>query len=215
MRRRTCLNRLNESFARRIIRLEFAAAKIAGKTGNDIDQTVAYVAIEALSAWSGFSREFYLSCAFLYPKTIRGQHVNHRQANILGERDALLYSIRQLKGKASGRGRIAPRDEPTWHEKRALPSLSRSLALSNYNSVVTGFSYPTTFFDDLPVVRNFYAHRSKDTAEKVLNVASRKYGNRTIRHPNELINDILQGRVQTLLQEWLGDMRQIGAAICQ
>jgi hypothetical protein len=213
MRRRTCLNRLNESFARRTIRLEAIAAQIAGKAGHDIDRAIAFVTIESLSAWSGFSREFYLSCAFLYPKTIGGRHVAHKQANIVGERDALVHSIQRLKG-ITARGRIAPRDEPVWHEKRALPTLSSSLQLSNHNSVLRGFSYPTTFFDDLPPVRNFYAHRSRETAGRVLNVA-RRYGNPAVRHPNELINYVQQGRVQTLLQEWLSDMRQIGQAICQ
>jgi hypothetical protein len=120
-----------------------------------------------------------------------------------------------LKGKTVTAPRIAPRDEPAWHEKRALSLLSGSLALSNNQFVILGLSFQTTFFDELPTVRNFYAHRSQGTAEKVLRMAARRYGTVTIRHPNDLINVLFAGRVQTLIQEWLGDMRQIGLTVCQ
>jgi hypothetical protein len=215
MRKRTCLDRLNRSFTRRIAQLEAVADQIAGKSGHDIDRAVAFVTIEALSAWSGFAREFYLSCAFLHPKTMGGQHVSHHNASIVDERLALLHSISELKGKTLTTVRIAARDEPAWHEKRALPNLSKSLACSNDNSVIIGFSYQTTFFDELPTMRNFYAHRSQGTAEKVLRVATKRYGAMAVSHPNDLINIVFAGRVQTLIQEWLSDMRQIGLAICQ
>src|SRR5687768_1403633 len=100
MRRRTCLERLNRSFGHRIAQLEAVAMQIAGKKGHDIDRAVAFVMIEATTAWAGFAREFYLSCAFLYPRTIKGHHVSHQNTAITGERDALVHSIFALKGKA-------------------------------------------------------------------------------------------------------------------
>jgi hypothetical protein len=215
MRRRTCLERLNRSFTRRIRQLEVVANQIAGKNGHDIDRALSFVTIEALSAWSGFAREFYLSCAFLGPRTIGGQHVSHHNAAIVDERLALLHSIFVLKGKTLTTPRIAARDEPAWHEKRVLSSLSTSLVLSNDHSVILGLSYPTNFFDDLPTMRNFYAHRSQGTAEKVFRLALKRYSAATLRHPNDLLNIVFAGRVQTLIQEWLVDMRQIGLTICQ
>lgn len=191
------------------------AGQVAGKTGTDIDRAVAFVTIEAQSAWSGFAREFYLSCAFLHPKTIGGKHVSHSDPTIVNERLALLHSIHVLKGKNLTTPKIAPREEPSWHEKRTLPKLANSLSFSNDPAVLTGLSYPTTFFDELPTVRNFYAHRSFGTVDKVFGLATRKYRSITINHPNELINVIFAGRAQTLLQEWLTDMKQIGFAICQ
>jgi hypothetical protein len=197
------------------LQLEAIASKIAGRSGHDIDRTLAFVTIEALTAWSGFAREFYLSCAFLRPKTMGGQHVSHHNTAIVNERLALLHSIAVLKGRTLTAARIAPRDEPVWHEKRALASLSKSLVFSNEQSVITGLSYQTTFFDELPTVRNFYAHRSYGTAEKVFRIATKRYAAVTVRHPNDLVNSVFAGRVQTLIQEWLGDMRQIGFAVCQ
>jgi hypothetical protein len=221
MRRRTCLVRLNESFSRRILRLEGVAAQIAGKTGHDIERYLTFVAIESLSTWSNFVREFYLSCVLAYPKRIRGGHVSHQHAAINDERLALLRSILVLRGngfqyqKASNAATISHRDEPTWSEKRALASLSQDLMFTNNGSIVAGLSYQTTFFDDLPTVRNFYGHRSYAAAQRVLAMGARKYGAANLNHPSELVNRPLPLKTQTLLQEWLGDIRRIGLAVCE
>src|SRR5207237_1032822 len=100
MRRRTSLERLHKSFAHRIGQLEVVANGVAGKNGHDIDRAIAFVAIESLSAWSSFTREFYLSCAFLNPKTITGSHVSHHDTTITDEYLALIHSILILKGKS-------------------------------------------------------------------------------------------------------------------
>jgi hypothetical protein len=215
MRKRTCLDRLNRSFAHRVRQLEVVANGTAGKSGHDIDRALTFVTIEALSAWSGFAREFYLSCAYLRPKTISGCHVSHKNTAIVDERLSLIHSIQVLKGKVVTSQKITPRDEPAWHEKRTLPNLAANLAFSNNNSIILGLSYHTTFFDDLPTIRNFYAHRSQSIAQKIFNMAVKRYALGTTRHPSDLINTRFSGRVQTLIQEWLGDMRQIGLTICQ
>jgi hypothetical protein len=214
MRRRTCLDRLNRSFTRRITQLEVVANNVVGKSGHDVDRAIAFLAIESLTAWSSFAREFYLSCAFLYPKTMSGQHVSHQNTSITDEYMALNHSILIIKGKPVSAPRIAPRDEPPWHEKRVLSLLSGSLSLSNNRSIINGLSYQTTFFEHLPTLRNFYAHRSESTAAKVLRIAHSKYGIISARHPNDLANFLFAGRVQTLIQEWLSDMKQIGLTIC-
>ena len=49
---------------RRLARLERRIKTLAGAGGHkDRDVVVAYVAIEALNAWTLFSRSFYMSCA--------------------------------------------------------------------------------------------------------------------------------------------------------
>jgi hypothetical protein len=194
--------------------LEVVANGAAGKVGHDIDRAVSFVAIESLSAWAGFAREFYLSCAFLQPKTINGHHVSHQDSTVTDEYLALLHSIFVLKGRSISAPRIAPRDEPAWHEKRTLSQLSTSLSLSNHQSIVSALSYQMTFFDHLPTVRNFYAHRSEGTAQKVMRVAHNSYAAVSVRHPNELVNTLFAGKVQTIIQEWLSDMRRIAATIC-
>jgi hypothetical protein len=194
-------------------RLESLLAPVTGKHDAEADRVVSHVIINAMSAWAGFAREYYLSCAIARPKTMLGNRVSHSLSTITDERLALLHSISVLKGKTLTATRIAPRDEPAWQEKRALSALSVSLSLSNASSVVSALSYHTTFFDEMPTVRNFFAHRSHGTAEKVQRIA-KKYGAPSAR-PTELINTVRSGATQTIAQEWLGDMKQIGLVLCQ
>jgi hypothetical protein len=178
-----------------------------------VDRALSFVLMEALTTWSNFVREFYLSCAFLHPKTISGSHVSHIETSIRNERDALVHAIQVLKGRRISKPTIGPHDEPSWREKRALSSLSQSMTLSNNPAIVAGLSVSTTFFDQAHTVRNFYAHRSERTATSVRDLARREYGI-GIAHPNSLINAVLAGRVETLLQEWLGDIREIAQIMC-
>jgi hypothetical protein len=86
MRRLTCLARLSRTFGARIHRLEYIAASTARNSGPNVDRAVAFITIEAQTTWSNFSREFYLSCALLSPKTIAGGRVFHTTSGILDER---------------------------------------------------------------------------------------------------------------------------------
>lgn len=174
-----------------------------------------------MSAWTTFAREFYLSCAYLSPKTMLGNRVSHSESHVLlSERDSLLRSIQALRGgqafgEASKKPKIAPRDEPTWHAKPTILKLASELSLSNSSAIIVGLSYPTTFFDNLPSVRNFYAHRSADTAAKVERLALKDYGVTGLGHPTSFVNQILPQRSDTLLAEWLTDMQAVSAGLCQ
>lgn len=215
----TCLVRLQNRFDRRLRRLYASATTVADVPIALCDQTLAYVTIEAFTTWANFSREFYLSCAVMRPKTISGSRVLHQASDITDKRSALLRSIKRLKrtqeyDAAANAPRIPPRFEPAWHEKRTLLILSSDLELSNNASIVTGLSYPTSVFAELPTIRHFYAHRSQNTANKVATIAARQYRLRSLQHPGELINVTHAGRAQTLLAEWLSDMRAIGKALC-
>jgi hypothetical protein len=214
MRRFTCLTRMNKAFGGRLNQLDQIAQSVSDTRGHDADRAVAFVTIEAMTAWSNFAREFYLACAFLRPKTISGKRVHHANPSINDEREALIHSIAVLKGKTITAPRILPRDEPAWHEKRALSALSKSMTFSNNQSIIDGLSYETTFFDQAPTIRNFFAHRSLGTASKVTDIAARRYGLSNVDHATDLINVIFTGRTQTVVQEWLGDIRQIGATMC-
>lgn len=218
MRRLTCLVRLSRTFRARIHRLEYIAASMARNSGPNVDRAVAFVTIEAQTTWANFSREFYLSCALLSPKTIAGGRVFHTTSGIFDERHALLRSIQVLKpNRYAGAARsvnISPRDEPTWHEKVCLLRMAQDLNFSNQAMIIAGLSYPTRFFNDLPIIRNFYAHRSHRSIEKVRELARRNYGIRSLVHPTDLVNQTLSGATQTLLSEWLGDMRTIGDTLC-
>lgn len=217
MQKRRSLNCLHNSFDRRIIRLASLLASTSS-SASDWDRCLSYVAIEALNAWASFSREFYLSCAWVSARSISGATAEPTTMSFISERAALLHAISIVRPKTFYRAQqsatIDSRDEPTWHEPSTLTKLSAGIALSNNLAVLQAFSYPTTFFRDMPVVRNFYAHRNKASADKVKALANLKYGIRGVRTATELIGELWPGRSQSLANEWLDDLRLVSFEAC-
>lgn len=213
------LNKLADTLVFRTKRLEALARQIAQKDNADCPAKLTYLTVESLMSWVNFCRCFYLSCTVCNARLIGGGRVSHTRAVIGDQRSALVEAIRELKPNVLGHigtgPRINTRFEPTWHEKQSLITLSGRLGFSNNTGIIAAFSYPTRFMEDLPTVRNFFAHRCHDTARKVEGVAARQYGLAALEHPADLVNKTLTGRTEPLLIEWLIDMRAIGVALCQ
>ena len=213
------LQKLADTLVFRIRRLEALARQIAEKDNADCAAQMTYLTVESLVSWANFCRSFYLSCTVCSARQIGGGRVSHTRSVITDQRSALVEAIRELKPNAlsqvRARRNINSRFEPTWHEKRSLVALSGNLAFPNNATIVAAFSYPTRFMDDLPIIRNFFAHRSQGTARKVEALASRDHGLATLHHPADLVNKTLTGHTEPLLIEWLIDIRAIGLALCQ
>ena len=218
MIRSKSLHALHDGLDRRLLRLQ----KVASGTdwaGVPLDRRIAYATIESLSVWSSFAREYYLSCAWLTARCIGGARVFPGIMPFNSERDAILFAISVLKPpqvyqRASSAGQISPRDEPVWHDNATLVRLWESLSFSNITSVASSFSYPTTFFRHCPPVRNFFAHRNFETAQKVRRLASGSPYLAGTRGAAEFVGTLLPGRQQTLIEEWIDDLRLIGHGLC-
>lgn len=216
MRRRTSLKVLHRAFDTRIQRL----IDVIERTSiNDTfaDRNLAYVMIESLNAWAIFAREYYLSCAMFRARTIGGSH-SGPPAPLATERDALIEAVRYLKPQALSRARssavVDRRDEPTWHESRTLLILGSSLGFVNFQRIADGFSYDTTFFRDAPPSRNFFAHRNAGTAVSVARLASAPpyYSSET--RPHRFLKSLIPGRPQSVISDWLDDLRLVSHEIC-
>jgi len=219
VRRSRRLGKLEGALGRRLYRLQNISAGIARSFTPDANRAAGFVVIEAQNAWANFCREYYLSCVLLRPHTLAGSVVLHGASALNTERDALLFSIRHLNPNQKSRalrasGSLA-RYEPAWHQRNCLLRLSLHLSTTNQTQIQNALSYPTTFFSDMPVVRNFYCHRNISTYSRVKNMATRNYGMRDIKHPVFLVNEMSIGGTQTILCEWLQDMRAIANTCCQ
>jgi hypothetical protein len=85
---------------------------------------------------------------------------------------------------------------------------------SNLVSIQNAFAYQTTAFDDLRTVRNFFAHRNEETASKVVAVA-RKNGISPWFRPADAICSRAFSRPQSLVADWLDDIRVAIEALCR
>lgn len=216
MRRTRELEALAAQITHRTNRLFALAGATLARADPEAYRTVSYVTVEALSAWSTFSREYYLSCAYLSPKTVSGAVIQHGQSSITDELTAVVSALRSLNPgyQLPRSGRVDPRQEPDWKRKDVLLRLFNNLSFSNATSVASALSYPTTFFDQLPSLRNFFAHRDRRTAGKVRSLAYRNYGLARVRHPVDFVNDVLPNRSDSLLREWIADIQTIAVELC-
>jgi hypothetical protein len=217
MKHSRSLAKLQGSLERRIERLEWAIS-LSGGGNAATDKIVSYVTIEALTAWANFAREFYLSCSWLNAKTSGGVIVQPAVQTFTSERDALLYAISLLKPQfypsAAASLNINSRHEPTWHEASTLTRLSYGLGFNNNSQIIDAFSIQTRFFSDLPTIRNFFAHRNQRTAEKVLSLASRHPYGLTISSPYQFRMSLVPGKPDTILNDWLVDIRLVSQYLC-
>jgi hypothetical protein len=217
MRRRRSLKTLYSAFDSRIERL---SRIVDGSSIADplADRNLAYVMIESLNGWGIFAREYYLSCTLYRARTIDGLASGPPTA-IPTERDALIEAVRLLKPQALSKvlagSAISGRDEPTWHESRTLLVLGSSLGFANFSSIAAAFSYSTTFFRDAPPSRNFFAHRNAASAEKVRRLASGPpYLSAEVR-PHRFLKSLVPGRPQSVISDWLDDLRLVSHELCR
>lgn len=179
------------------------------------DKEVAFLAIEGLNVWSSFSRSFYLSCVFRATRTSGAKVMLGKHAQIKSHTQAIDFAVRTMKGAKYAQTRKPPwtwRDEPTWYDPRVIYALSIQLALSNLSKIQAALGLQTAVFAELPIFRNFFAHRNEHTASRVRGLISSSYsghGFTTRTHATTFLCARLPGRPQNILADYLDDLRNV------
>jgi hypothetical protein len=176
----------------------------------DRDVMVAYAAIEALNAWALFSRSFYLSCA-LGALTERKKFVTTTPtADPLGAAITCINS----RARPNAQGVWHRRDEPAWHDPNVLMRVCGNVGCSIQVQIGQAFSLSQNVFNDLPVLRNFFAHRNGQTSQAAKNIAPR-YTLPTSLSPTELLLSVSPGATELLILEWLTEMLITADFLCK
>lgn len=211
MRRCKRLRRLRKTLNRRIARLERRIRAVAANPEHrDRDMVVAHVSIEALNAWALFSRSFYLSCT-LGALTERKQYVTTAPtADPLG---AAITCINR-RVQPNTRGVWHRRDEPAWHDPNVLMRVCGNVGCSIQVQIGQAFSLSQNVFKDLPVFRNFFAHRNGDTSLAARNIAPR-YALPSQLTPTELLLSVSPGATEAVLLDWLTEMLITAEFLCK
>lgn len=206
------LPRLTRLAHKRLIYLSGLVQTIPILDWQEADRILSFAAIETLNLWSEFIRSYYLSCIFGAEK---GDGTKVKTAVRVGRTvaTAIDFSVRKLRPSLRHRPPWRRRDEPTWYEPETLIVLSRELGCSNFKEITAAFSYPTRAFADLPKFRNFFAHRNEETARKAVERAI-FYGLSPKLRPGEILASIAPGRPQSVLDDWIDDLREIAALLC-
>jgi hypothetical protein len=206
------LRRLRITLHQRIKRLERRLQIVAGNsTHPDRDLIVGYVAIEALNAWALFSRSYYLSCALGAWTERRGW-----AAFSVASTDVLGDAIRLHKPTAqpNSSGSWHRRDEPPWHDPNTLMRACKHLRCSVEAQIAAAFSLNQGVFRDLPVFRNFFAHRNGQTSQAAQDIAPR-YTLPSHLAPAELLLSVSPGSSSSVIAEWLAEINITAEFLCR
>ena len=213
MRRARSLRKLRLTLKSRLDRLEQRLKKASALTNTtDRDVAVAYVAIEALNSWASFSRSFYLSCA-LGARTERKKGI---KITVSSTTDHLGLAITQYKkfAKPNAAGMWHRRDEPAWHDPNVLMTTCSTLGCSIQTSIEAAFSLQQNVFKDLPVFRNFFAHRSEGTCKAARDIAPR-YTLPSSLTPTEILVSVSPGTSTSILLGWLDEIAVTTEFMCR
>lgn len=174
---------------------------------------IAVTTIDLLNSWSGFSRSYALSCVTA-PRRRKGGRVRITQTGL--DFNAVIgVAMKRHKPKLTPRpdGSWHRRDEPPWHDINVLTNCCRDLGCSHIADVEAAVSLQSRAFVDLPIFRNFFAHRNKGTAQAACAIAPH-YSIPSYCHPLQILASTPKGRPYPLLVDWIDDIAITVELLC-
>ncbi len=171
------------------------------------------VCINALNDWRNFVRAYYLSI-FCGTRCDRRSRIEYNIASCAANQ-AMLYAVRTFKPYyvLPQNGVCHRRDEPAWHDPNVLLQLAGALCFTNLVDIQASFSIGSRAFLDLPVFRNYYAHRNRESARAAQQVAP-QYGVSALLLPTEIMYSHAAGRPHSILLDWLHDIATTAELLC-
>jgi hypothetical protein len=213
MRRRRRLSVVFDSFQRNLARQEarFQHALLAPDLRLR-EQSIAQATIESLNSWRNFIRAYYESC-FLYTRRKSGGRVTVGRP-VVGS-DPLGFAVMSFKPSvsATASGRWKRRDEPPWHDPNTLLQLAHAAGFSNAADIAAAFSIGSRVFVDLPVFRNYFAHRNLDSWRSATQLGPVN-GVPILDRPSQMLVSTPVGASQALLREWMSDLFFVAEYLC-
>ena len=208
------LNTLHSSCTRNVGRLRKTTLEAVKLPDREADIRVSYVVLELVNTWPNFTRAYYMSC-FLSPKTIMGKKIT-LNLSAPDSNGAISIAMQKLKPltQVPLNGVWKRRDEPAWHDHNHLLTLSNHVGVSHLQDVRSALSNGFTVFSDLPVLRNFFAHRNQATESNARRVL-KNYGILARRQLSQLILTNPIGRPQPLLLDWLDEIELTVWQLCE
>ncbi len=179
------------------------------------DRLAAFLSLEAMNCWNTFLREYYVAATLIGAKDRNGNRV---VANIFpSEGAAVLEAIRHVNRRRFNflqQNGQNPTwwDEPRWANPAIFMNILRGVRFNNLQHIATAFAVSSDVFLSFPTVRNFFAHRSQDTAAKLIPVAQR-HGLPVDTRASSIMSFIPQSAAANLAEQWLADLRAIAVQL--
>ena len=208
------LRRLAGSEQKHLVRLrQRVQVALIGPDARQRELVIALTTIGLLSTWANFVRAYYLSCLF---GTRTGSRLSISSATpALSEFDAIGRAVRYWRPSARPRaGQWHRRDEPSWFNPDAVGPVLANEGVSSARLFAGAFSHSVNVtITQLPVFRNFYAHRNQQTEAAALGLAP-GFGIPAARSPSAVLAARARRRPQPLLLDWIDDIDALVGYLC-
>jgi hypothetical protein len=212
---------LDSRLESRLSRLKYLYRSSGTAYTPEVGRMLAYIVMETMNCWVLFSRSFIVSSA-LGARTRNNGNVTSMFNRRSSANDVIIQATFTESPWLGRRGRptqIDRRQEPAWHDPAVIMRLSSALLLSNDSTITQALSLGATFARDLPPIRNYFAHKNEDSAERVRRIG-RQYGisayaGSSLRKktPALVITSSAPGRPQSILADWLDELETTASLI--
>lgn len=188
------------------MRLLVAATGLTSAS-RDAERVTAYVAIDAVTLWTQFSRSYYLATV-MGARDASGNRPLAPSSRRRTVQEALTPAVVALNPKWANAGPPwKPQHEPDWKVPTQFVKALAAVGAANQQPVSAALSFGAKAFGDLPTCRNHFAHKDEATARKVLNLRAKYRLPPQLERPTQVLLARSPGRPQSVLLDWLDELR--------
>jgi len=207
------LGKLSTSAEKRFVKLDILRREALGSERKEA--ILAFVTIEALGTWANFMRCYYLSCVSnCISKTgVKISSAHSSPGRVYNQKVGEAVHIVRPGAGSKADGSWNRRDEPTWHDDAAFLRVCTAIGLSNTTDIQAAFSSGSRVFKDLVTIRNFFAHRNRQTLAAAMTVGTTNSVIGAAR-PIDVLTCPRAGRAISLLEDWLSDLKFTAQYLC-
>jgi hypothetical protein len=184
--------------------------RIASTTASfdpEVDRKIGYVLLEVHNLWASYWRQVYFSAVLLEARNRNDNRIFGRR--LLSERQAVVEAVRHVDARRAQRlaraARITHRDEPNWFDQSQCERIFRGLGFADQTDWIRLLAFDGQFASNAPTIRNFYAHKSRDTHDK-LSTTRRNLGLSPDIRPVDIVLSIDPSSGQRIVVRWLTNM---------
>jgi hypothetical protein len=200
------LTKLHDAVQTRLSRLGGAFATISGRPPEDRNFVIAACVIELDNLSMSAVRQFTVS-SLTRARTVLGHRVTvNRTFGSEEEISAYLLSVLNsvAYARAGSPSAVKFDKEPKVRDPKDTEKVLISCGATNLPSLQNALALNVGLFRDVATIRNFYAHRNRDTFRKV-RAKALNMGVATVKHTDELVQAHALGRPVSVFQDWLSD----------
>jgi hypothetical protein len=209
------LPKLSRTALHRLDHLQRRVSRLPAATDNSFEPEIEFVVIQLANLWSNFVRCYYLSSVF-GARWGRRRHV-HTSVSYRTINDAIGGAITTFRPRAlpQASGQWRRRDEPAWHDNSTLLTLAQVGSWSTLPTIEAAFSIQgVRSILDLPVVRNFFAHRNFRSWVAARSLAI-QYGIPQPHRISALVISVPLTGNDLLINQWLEELQLIIRWLCE